>query len=362
MRRIGPILVLALLATSTAALAVIIPANITPSLTFKTNGRELEPRIGDWYTSKFTSSSARVHRMVVLVPRAAKFPVTVGINDGEVAGGNGDLADSVSKPADPTRFRLYRPNGTLLAERTFPSGTANGATWSTTITATDGPGAYVLTSETGAFSISNDPTPGLNDDQNSFQVTLTPDGLNTPAADDDLSIATYQTTFNYQSANPPPITLHVLIPPGTTQAHFRNFNVRSNSAQISYASPSGAAPIPGTVSGTAVWNGAGTGCCTLDAGFDLVPIDQPGLWKITLTNIAANNQWLVAVSDTSGNPFPLYVDPQPPVQTGAAVTLAAAGQLTGAPGASIDHPLTVTNAGATNDVAQLATSGTGARF
>ncbi|EYB66988.1 hypothetical protein DEIPH_ctg055orf0018 [Deinococcus phoenicis] len=303
-RLLGPLAALLGLALPLAEAATI-PTNT--SVYFQTSGRERAPTIGDWYTSKTSGNSDtnRFHRFDITITQdqldLAGGSVTLTVNDAESTAG-GTPNDEVTVPSDPTRFTLRSEGatmpdsgGSLLKQQTYPSGSANGQTFTYAFTT---PGKYVLFSETGAYPISKDATATLNDDDNSFTFTL-------GTADFSPVLGEYQSTI--QASSTTSFDAYFYVAPGTAgPLYLRNFDL-DNGGTVTYYRPDGTS-VSGTASNNGVWNGGGS----LNAGGDSVATDGvSGWWRIAVTGWTADNQTFFQANDgINGNRLPLvYVSP-----------------------------------------------------
>lgn len=258
------------------------PSDGAANCWFQTNGRNVGPDKGDWYTS---SSNERRHVFQVVVPLGAEFPVVVRVRDAESTRGASEQHDEVVNGSDPTRFTLRRPDGTLLAQQTFPPGSPRNSMFEATIAAASGAGTYVLISETGALPIIGNASPTRNDDQNSFRVQVLGDGAGTPETEDDVLLGFTRATIactRLPDGRRTPLTLAYIVPAGATTTTLRNFDLDAPTdvtGPLTYTPPAGA-PVTGTMSGPAVWSE------------DIVPIaaGQHGPWTIRLPGLFRTNQ------------------------------------------------------------------------
>ncbi|MGH3006952.1 MAG: PKD domain-containing protein [Gaiellaceae bacterium] len=279
---------------------------------------------GDWYTSMPTggtptASSDRRHIFHVIVPAGAVFPVKVRVLDAASARLSAPQDETPnSARLDPTRFELRTEHGDLLATETFPSNSPSSSVFETTINAA---GTYLLTSETGAFPISGNDDPELNDDQNSFriEVDVDSDGTKTPEPEDDVRIEFTQATITCTEQIGKPLKLAFTVPAGTTATTLRNFDLEwpgdRVTGPLTYTPPAGG-EITGTMSDDAKWNGPAT-LATLDDGEDVGP-GQQGTWTITLPGLFSSNQVAfealadgvqLPLSVVSLNQPPKWIDP-----------------------------------------------------
>ncbi len=320
------------LCLGTAAHAQTVPS--TPNLYFQTSGRERPATIGDWYTTKDSSSTDRVHRFVIEVTQEqltdAGGAVTLTVNDPKSRTGG---ADEVGGGAsDPTRFALCSArcnpgsasDPALLKRQTFDSSSPDTATFTYTFTAA---GTYQLTSETGAFPISGVTTANLNDDDNSFTFTMSSGSF-------PLVVGQYQSSI--QQSVQQTINLYFLVPVGAASPlQLRNFDVDGN-ASVMYIRPDGTA-VNGAASGNGTWNGGGT----VNSGADSVAINNSyGWWTMRLTNLTAGNQLVVEANDGAGNRLPLVFMDVADVSLAKSVDKA-----TPVEGSEVLYTMTVTNTG-----------------
>lgn len=274
------------LAFAPAADAVLLPEDVARGCWFQTNGPSAPLDSGDWYTSELNTSTDRLHRFQITIPPDAVFPVTIAVRDAESRVGAADH-DEVFGARDPTRFTITPPNpGAQPVTRTFETGAGDGATFAFVATAAHGPGTYVITSETGALAIDGDETLESNDDENAFQIEVTPDGRATSTTDDDVDVAFTQATIACTDTRSS-LSLHYDVPAGTSTTTLRNFDLDSPgrvTGPLEYRGPNDLT-VPGTASEKEVWNGPG------EAG-DTVPIGpgEEGPWTLVVFGLWAANQ------------------------------------------------------------------------
>ena len=335
-----------------------------PGLNFQTSGPSRGANIGDWYTTNAAGKigAYQPHQFFINVTQAdianSGGSVTISIIDAGNGGprdevGGGPIGTGGANP-DPIRFRLLDPTGAVLSVQTPPVGTPAVPT-NISFPAITVPGVYTITSETGASPISGDATANLNDDDNGFQISVT--------GDSSLLIGQLLGTFQQDTGASITVPFYALIPPGTTNLFFRNFDLDDPNFNpgvgLSYTSPTGAVTA-GTTSGNSVWNNSGD----LNNGGDSIPVSgfaNAGIWTVTLSNYAPDNQTLLQANTgtTPGNPIPLF-DRLP----------ARAGNFTITPdttrattiGTAVDHPFTVTNNFFTADIVNLTTVGTNGSY
>ena len=304
----------------------------TPNLFFQTSGRERPATIGDWYTTKESNSTDRVHRFTIEVTQEqltdAGGAVTLTVNDPKSHGG----IDEVSGVSDPTRFALcsaYCNPGSasdpaVLKKQTFDTSSPDTATFTYTFTAA---GTYQLTSETGAFPINGDAAVGLNDDDNSFTFSM---------SSGSFPLVIGQSQSSIQQSVQQTINLYFFVPvSAATPLQLRNFDVDGN-ASVTYIRPDGTT-VNGTVSGNGTWNGGGT----LNSGADNVAINGSyGWWTMRLTNLTGGNQLVVEANDGAGNRLPLVFMDVADVSLAKSVDRA-----TPVEGSEVVYTMTVTNTG-----------------
>jgi uncharacterized repeat protein (TIGR01451 family) len=345
-----------LLAMAPAAFAVLFPT--TANVSFQTSGRERAPTIGDWYTTRTSASTDRLHRIEVEITAtqlaACGGSCTITIGDADSTAGPGPY-DEVLNAGDPTRFQLRAADGvTVLQSTTVASGAPNGTNVLFSVNAV---GRYQITSETGAFPISGNATVGLNDDDNSFTVDVpfaggTGGGL----------VGDIQTSWQQNSGGSLTFPLYFFVGPSTanTTLQLRNFDLDTGATSVVYQRPGGA-NVTGTLSGNGVWNNGGS----LNAGADTVVANtalpgaapDAGLWRFTLNNWTNNNQ---AVFEANGGVrFTMY---ETLPQRAGNFSMAPAATLSTNPGTAVDHPFTITNHFNTTDIINLTLSGTGANW
>lgn len=324
--------------------AVSFPAGT--GLEFQTNGQERTPDIGDWYTTATSSSTDRAHYLLIEVTQemltAGGGTVAITVNDAESTAGAGAI-DEVSNAQDPTRFRLLGADrSTVLSSTTVPGGSPNATPINFSVTT---PGTYFVQSVTGAGPISGDNTPGLNDDDNAYSLTVSqPGGL----------LGQYQATFQPTAAGNR--DLFFVVGSGTTSLFLRNFDL--DGATVLYTRPDGTT-LAGTSSANGLWNGPSP---TLDTGGDTITgltTADAGTWKVTLTGLAVGNQTIFEPNDGVGRRI-VVLDTAP--QAAGNFTLGSSGALTTTAGVAVDHPFTLANAFATSDTINLTTTGTAAGF
>ena len=317
-----------------------------PGLEFQTNGQARDEFIGDWYTTANSASTDRAHYVLVQVTQTmldlGSGTVTITVNDAESTDGPGRL-DEVQNAQDPTRFQLLTSDrATVLSSTVVPGGSPNATDVVFSVTT---PGTYYVQSVTGALPISGDATPGLNDDDNAYAVTVSQDGG---------LVGQFQATF--QPTTTDDIVLFFIVGPSQDDLFLRNFDL--DGATITYRRPGGGV-ITGTASASGEWNGTSP---TLDTGGDLItgltPADA-GIWRVTIGNVLVGNQAIFEPNTGTGQRI-VFLDAEP--QGGGNFTLGANGTLNAVPGTPVDHPFTITNAFATSDLINLTTSGTSPGF
>ena len=328
-----------------------------PNLYFQTSGRERVPGIGDWYTTKTSASTDRVHRVSISITEdmLAAGNVTILIKDAESNGAldevDGFTGVFSATTSDPTRYQLLAPGSgpghdVVLAEHIVPTGSPNGQTRSFVVTPAMGAGTYQVSSVTGAYPIYGDPTPALNNDDNTWFLEVN------GAAVTNILLGSLQGTFQQVSGSIQTISFFFLVGPGTSWLQLRNFDLDLGGT-VTYIRPDGTT-IAGTASGNGVWNGRRG---TLNSGGDTISgltNSDYGIWTMRINNFTSGNQTaLEALAE--GNKVPLY-DVTP--TTAGNFSIASTGSLSTAPLTPVDHPFTVTNNFTTGDVVDLTLSGT----
>lgn len=326
-------------------------------LDFQTSAPGRGANIGDWYTTATSASTDRIHRFFINVTAAdlaaAGGSIVITVDDAESNGArdevDGQPIGTVGGTPDPTRFQLLNSAGTVIDSRIIPSGSADGTQINFPPITT--PGTYTVTSVTGALPIFGDATANLNDDDNSFSISVPISGL---------LIGQFQGSFQ-RSSGPPVDTIpfFFLVGPGTNGLFLRNFDLDAGGGNpnVSYTSPNGTV-TQGTTSGNALWNGGGS----LDAGGDNVVVGgiaNTGTWTLTLGNYNINNQTLLEVNDAAGNRLPVF--DTLPTRAGN-FTMTTDTTLTTKIGAEVCHPFSVTNNFFTTDIVNLTTTGTDSNY
>ncbi len=344
-----------LLFTGVSARAGILPSQPTAEL--QTSGRSRPPGVGDWYTTATSASTDRVHRILVEVSQALLDAnggvVNVQVLDAENAGTNDETIGAL----DPTQFELRFASGAVAsAAQIAPTGSLDGTILTFPITA---PGSYQLISVDGAFPISGDATVGLNDDDNSFTVSI---------PGNTTLIGQFQGCFSSSRSLPGPFNLNFsfLVGPGQANLRLRNFDLDRNATTgnptVSYVRPSGAT-IAGTTSADSLWNGPAP---TLNTGEDTVTVGQAGpyldagQWALGVSNIGANNQFVLEAN--SGTQRIVLLDQPVGVADAGNFRITPDSTLPGVVGTPTDHPFSVTNFFFTNDIVNFTLSGTSPNY
>lgn len=329
-------------------------------LDFQTSGPARGAGIGDWYTTseQGVTSPDKVHRFFINVTEAdlaaAGGSIVITVNDAESNGARdevdgGQVGAGGANP-DPTRFQLLNSAGTVLGSQTIPSGSADGTTINFPPITT--PGTYTVTSVTGAGPIFGDNTINLNNDDNSFSISVPISGL---------LIGQFQGSFQRSSGpDPDTIPFFFLVGPGTNGLALRNFDLDAagGSPSLTYTNPSGGI-TQGTASGNAVWNGPNG---NLNTGQDDVPVGgiaNTGTWTLTLANYNLINQTILEINDAAGTRIPIF--DTPPTRAGN-FSLRTNTTLTTVIGTEVCHPFTVTNNFFTTDIVNLTPTGTDSNY
>ncbi|MGD1942390.1 MAG: hypothetical protein ACFB0G_13860, partial [Leptolyngbyaceae cyanobacterium] len=334
-----------LMGTSSAIAQTRLPT--VPDLDFQTSAPLRGLNIGDWYTNSTSASTDPVHRFFIDITQAdidaAGGSVAITIEDGESNG----VPDETNDALAPTRFRLLDPAGKIIHTADFPTGSPNGSNF--TFAGITQPGTYTVTSETGGIPILGDNTLGLNNDDNSFDIVI-------PI--DNLLIGQLQGSFQFNGAGETDLELFFLVGPGTDELQLRNFDLDDGfdtNVAVSYTNPAGGVTA-GTTSDNAVWNG---GTNDPNVGADVIntgaaPIANAGRWSINLINYNENNQTILEVNS---NLRRLPVLDVPPIRAGN-FTITQDTTLTTTICTEVCHPFTETNNFFTNDIVNLAATGT----
>ncbi|PZV17224.1 MAG: hypothetical protein DCF22_03975 [Leptolyngbya sp.] len=338
-----------------------LPSALNPALNFQTSGRERLPIIGDWYTTRTSASTDRIHRFFISVTpsdlAAAGGAIPVRILDGESNGAideiNAGLFGSVTCVAagtcDPTRFTLLAPGGANLGTLTYNIGLPTADGQNDLLGTITTPGIYQVTSETGAFPILGDPTFALNDDDNGFRIQVS--GVA------NLLIGQFQGNIQQNSPGSIDLRLFTLVGPGTGTLSFRNFDL-DNGAALRYIRPSGGLATPVSVSANGVWNGGGN----LDTGADnitgLDPLNDAGSWEFRVDAYTTNNQTLFE-ANTGPARLPLF-DTQPTRAGNFTITTDTTRETP--VGQRVCHPFRVINNFFTTDIVNLVPTGTNPNY
>ena len=336
-----------------------LPSALNPALTFQTTGRERPPIVGDWYTTLTSASTDRIHRFFISITpsdlAAAGGAIPVRILDGESNGAideiNASFFGSVvcvaaSDNCDPSRFTLLAPGGANIGTLTYNTVGLPAAGGQNDLLGTiTAPGIYQVTSEAGAFPISGDPTPALNNDDNGFRIQVS--GVA------NLLIGQVQGNIQQNSGVSINLRLFTLVGPGTGTLSFRNFDLDGGAA-VSYISPPGGlGTIAATISGNGVWNGGGD----LNTGADniagLNALNDAGAWEFQVNALTNDNQALFE-ANTGPARLPLF-DTQPTRAGNFTITTDTTRETP--VGQRVCHPFRVTNNFFTTDIVNLVPSG-----
>jgi len=346
-----------------------LPSPLNPALTFQTTGRERGPNVGDWYTTRTSASTDRIHRFFISVTpsdlAAAGGAIPVRILDGESNGLideiNASFFGSVTCVAagdncDPSRFTLLAPGGVNIGTLTYNTVGLPAADGQNDLLGTiTAPGIYQVTSEAGAFPISGDPTFALNNDDNGFRIQVS--GVA------NLLIGQFQGNIQQNSGASINLRLFTLVGPGTGTLSFRNFDLdRDFGTVVNYISPPGGlGTLPGTESegppgGT--WNGGGD----LNTGADniagLNPLNDAGAWEFQVNALSNDNQTLF---EANTGPFRLPLFDTQPTRAGNFTITTDTTRETPV-GQRVCHPFRVTNNFFTTDIVNLVPSGTNPNY
>ena len=341
-----------------------LPSALNPALTFQTTGRERPPIVGDWYTTLTSASTDRIHRFFISVTpsdlAAAGGAIPVRILDGESNGAideiNASFFGSVTCVAagdncDPSRFTLLAPGGVNIGTLTYNTVGLPAADGQNDLLGTiTAPGIYQVTSEAGAFPISGDPTPALNNDDNGFRIQVS--GVA------NLLIGQFQGNIQQNSGASINLRLFTLVGPGTGTLSFRNFDLDGGAAVNYISPPGGLGTIAATISGNGVWNGGGD----LNTGADniagLNPLNDAGAWEFQVNALTTDNQTLFE-ANTGPARLPLF-DTQPTRAGNFTITTDTTRETP--VGQRVCHPFRVTNNFFTTDIVNLVPSGTNPNY
>jgi uncharacterized repeat protein (TIGR01451 family) len=342
-----------------------------PNLQFQTSSPRRCANIGDWYTTDGTTgttgttptncgsafggqntiSTDKIHRFSFNITQAqidaGGGSITITINDAENASG-GSIPDEVLGTGDPTQFSLRDASGNIIGSPiTVPSGSANGTNVIFTVNA---PGTYQVTSVSGALPISGNNDPDLNNDDNTFKITFSVSGI---------LIGALQGSSQFSVARNTPYSFYFLKPPtaSSTTLSLRNFDFDDSPTSIQYISRGGTTTA-GTRSSNAVWNGSPANLNTGGNTITATPLTDAGVWEIRISNTSADNQFILeANADTQR--LAIY-DARPTTAGNFAIT--ANSTLSTTIGTTVCHPFTVKNLFATNDIINLTTANTAAKY
>ncbi|RYG70520.1 DUF11 domain-containing protein [bacterium] len=326
------------------------------NLQFQTSSRERDPGIGDWYTTRTSASTDRVHRILVEVTQALLDANAGTINVQVFDADNVGALDEVTGTSDPARFEIRASNGTtVLQSQTVPSTASDGTTLTFPISS---PGTYQLVVVNGAFPINGTTTADVNNDDNTYSVSI---------PGNSTLIGQFQGTFS-PTAAVAALNFYFLVGPGQANLRLRNFDLDSNgSPSVSYTRPGYPVGSPGTnIAGTASVNASWNNGGNLNTGEDTVsvsnanPYPDAGQWGLTVSNIGSGNQFILE-ANSGGNRLVLL--DQPPGNADAGnFTITPSGTLPATIGTPVDHPFTVTNNFFTNDIINFTLAGTGANY
>lgn len=372
---------------------VTLPTN--PLLIFQTSGQSRCANVGDWYTTNGsaiplpptpsppsscnpptapTSNPAanRLHLFAVDITQASITAgggsVTISVLDAESSGTLDEIASgapsgrpgaaaigsvtctTLPSNCDPTRFELRASDRTtVLDTRIIGAPTGSIAPDGTTVTFTvTAPGAYFISSVTGAGPIFGVTDVNLNDDDAGFRFSIPDPGV--------PLIGQFQGSLQQNTGGTLSTPLFFLVGPGTGSLFLRNFDLDNTTfptQTVSYTSPGGLT-IGGTTSLDGTWNGGGDLNTGSDTIAGLAPINDAGLWRLNLANLASGNQASFEANSNLGR-LPLF--DAPPARAGNFI-LTPSGTLATTIGVAVDHPFTVTNNFFTNDIINLALTGT----
>jgi uncharacterized repeat protein (TIGR01451 family) len=328
------------------------------NLFFQTSGPKRCGHIGDWYTTDGSGTSPNCATDNLSTDKKHRFNVDITSEMLAAAGGSVSITvvdaeskgnlDEVSGTSDPTRFTLVNLNNinTVLSSQVVASTAPDGTNVVFTVTTA---GTYQVTSETGARFINSDNTVGLNDDDNTFKLQI-PDAGATPELQ--ALIGQFQGTMQHNASTNLSYDTYFLVGPGTSSLQLRNFDL-DNGAILSYFNSRGNSPGVATRSGDGTWN---TASGNLNTGGDAFTVNttspgfvDTGLWRINITNLTASNQFALEANSNLGR---LVIYDSPPARAGNFIITPDTTRTTTV-GNAVDHPFSVTNLFATNDIINL---------
>jgi uncharacterized repeat protein (TIGR01451 family) len=293
-RRSGAV-VMALFLCLAALVPTVLAIEVPPAdsvAQIQTNGPNSVLANGDWYTSRNPDAGGPgYHSFEIYVPCTvpSAWPITIELYDPEsnytTIGGAPypDLDEIRPEPPgipvpDNTTFTLLAPDGvTIVATNTYTPDGGTSQTWVpfTTFTPSDYPCVGTVITFTLRVTTSDD-------DDNGWRLRVTDDPDGTPGTGDEISVGNLQTS--YQNASFGCRTFHFFIEGDVITLTLSNFDMDVPylcpvGCTVVYTTPSGTA-IPGTPSGSTVWNNGGPDYPP--PGGDVILDPEPGWWQATL--------------------------------------------------------------------------------
>ena len=293
---LAAVVVLGLLVTLALAQTELPPAGAQAFI--QTSGPNTELFIGDWYTNSGQGNSP--HRFALFVPCliAPTSPLDVELFDpgiqptgptslsiDEIRDAGHNITNTLAD-ADDATFRLEAPDGSLVAEATYPPTSQDDAwvpfaTFTRAFDCAPGQAGVVYTLRVSTS----------DNDDNDWRFRIThPDAI--PGSGDEPYLATIETS--YQHAGPAGATscqdFYWYVNPGTTSLTLNNFDLDVPgyvpNATVDYFLPDGTSQA-GTTSDNAVWN---NGTASTRGG-DVFTNPPTGWWQARVC-VAPDNQYI----------------------------------------------------------------------
>ncbi len=340
-------------------------------LQIQTSGPNTPLNIGDWYTQ--VAGDSTYHLLIIPVPDT--YPpdqdITVQLFDPECYNAYGYVAPDPAAPgdyvydeirdatdgrsddpadADTTHFRLLAPDGTEIANVTYPPVADTDQQWvdfAVFNTSTHGAGDYQLRITTA------------DNDDNTWRIRVEPDDPDGIPNGNEIGTPFMQITYQFDPPfSPPDIPEFISYdhtfwfyvptdwPDPTITIHNFDFDhgtaLMASDASLTYVSPSGIT-YAGTMSGNAGWNdpALGDGGEAPNRVGDSVPT-EPGWWQIQLHGCHNNNQILVEVDD-----LPIYTDRPDHLAANVGLTKVRTTPSPVPVGGTVSFDVTLTNTGLT---------------
>ena len=287
---------------------------------------------GDWYTSRNPDAGGPgYHSFEIYVPCTVPSgqAINVELFDPESNETEGGDLDEVRGVDDNTTFTLTNPSGVVIATTTYTPDGGTSQTWVPFTTFTRGDnGCRTVMTYTLRVTTSDD-------DDNAWKLRITPDDPDgTPGTGDEISVGNLKTSYQNESFGCQ--TFHFFVE-DVISITLSNFDwdvpylCPVVSCTLDYITPSGAV-IPGTVSGSTVWNNGGPDYPPPGGNVILNP--ESGWWQAALC-INDDNQYIF-------DPGPHFYDPPPPPKMSVSKD---DGTETFVPGGVLTYTITYSNAG-----------------